>query len=198
MSDKLLTNCAGDKLLTNCAGDKLLQSCTPPAPKDICTEFNNAPDPYSFYLKFTWSGTLTRCTDCWDLNSYNHWLCTAAPTSLPNFALANSCLSASGALPSAYTLVVYIDFCGGTDTGSYSDSWAFCLWKCTDGLFELLVVSSSNFFPLFYASGYNVKDGDVLANQLGCLSFVHDPCTGSNLTFPAFVTGGSYKVEIVP
>jgi len=193
----LLRQCGTAKLLRACGTSKLLRACPPPPPKDICTEFNNAPDPYSFYLKFTWSGTLTRCTDCWDLNFYNHWLCTAAPTSLPNFALANSCLSASGALPSEIRLDLYEDFCGGFLTTYYSATDATVLWKCTDGVFELLVVSSTHFFPLFYASGYNVKDGDVLANQLSCLSVVRDPCADSYLTFPAFVTGGSYKVEIV-
>ena len=192
----LLRQCGTSKLLRQCGTGKLLRACTPPPPKDICTEFNNAPDPYSFYLKFTWSGTLTRCTACWDLNSYNHWLCTAAPTSLPNFALANSCLSASGALPSAYTLVDYIDFCGGTDTGSYSDSWASCLWECVDGVFRLAVYGNSHYLPMFYAEAFGLKDGDVLANQLGCLSYAGTTC-GSSFTFPSFVTGGSYKVEIV-
>jgi hypothetical protein len=49
---------------------------------------------------------------------------------------------------------------------------------------------------MFYASGYNVKDGDVLGNQLTCLSWSPSVC-GAESSFPAFVTGGSYKVEIV-
>jgi hypothetical protein len=162
--------------------------------KNICTEVGLDP---LLALKLTWSGTLTRCTNCWNVDSNNHWQCSAAPTSLPNFASSISCGGESAALPSEIRLDIYEDFCGGVFTLYYSSTDATILWKCTDGLFELLIVSSSHFFPLFYASGYNVKDGDVLANQLSCLSVVRDPCTGSNLTFPAFVTGGSYKVEIV-
>ena len=163
--------------------------------KNICTEVGLDP---LLALKITWSGALTRCTNCWNADGLNHWQCVAAPTSLPNFASSNSCLGPSAALPSQIRLDLYEDKCDGEIfTLYYSDTDATVLWNCTDGLFELLIASSSNFFPLFYASGYNVKDGDVLANQLSCLSVVtNPPCIGS-LSFPAFVTGGSYKVEIV-
>jgi hypothetical protein len=66
-----------------------------------------------------------------------------------------------------------------------------------DGLFRLAVLSRYNFFPLFFYAGYNVKVGDVLGNQLTCLSWPTLPC-GATSSFPAFVTGGSYKVEIAP
>jgi hypothetical protein len=65
-----------------------------------------------------------------------------------------------------------------------------------DGLFRLAIFCGSNRQVLFYGAAYNVKDGDVLGNQLTCLSWPTLPC-GAALDFPAFVTGGSYKVEIV-
>ena len=177
----------------------LLRACPPPAPKYICTEFGLDP---SLALKFTWSGTLNRCTECWDINERNHWGCTAAPTSLPNFTNSLSCLGPSAALPSQIRLDFYFDYCGGWQGYFpeqyiyYSDSEAYCYWDCVDGLFRLAVLSKNNFFPLFYSAGYNVKDGDVLPNLLTCLGWPTLPC-GTTLSFPAFVTGGSYKVEIV-
>ena len=189
----LLRQCGTAKLLRACGTGKLLRACTPPAPKDICTEFGLNPE---LSLKLTWSGTLTRCTDCWDLDSRNHWLCTAAPTSLPNFPGSNNCLGPSAALPSAIILEVYLDYCGGYSTDSNSDWEVSVLWSCVDGLFQLAVYSSYNIWPMFYAAAYDVKDGDVLVNQLTCLSWPTLPC-GATSSFPAFVTGGSYKVEIV-
>jgi hypothetical protein len=190
----LLRECGTAKLLRECGTAKLLRGCPP---KDICTEFGLDP---SLALKFTWSGALTRCTDCWDINADNHWGCTAAPTSLPNFTDSLSCLGPTAALSSQIRLDFYWDFCGGYQGFIpiyYSDSEATCFWKCTDGVFELLVVGKDHSLVLFYGSAYDVKDGDVLGNQLSCLSVVRDPCANSYLTFPAFVTGGSYKVEIV-
>jgi hypothetical protein len=49
---------------------------------------------------------------------------------------------------------------------------------------------------MFLSGGYNIKDGDVLPNLLTCLGWPTLPC-GATTSFPAFVTGGSYKVEIV-
>ena len=188
----LLRECGAAKLLRECGTAKLLRGCPP---KDICTEFGLNP---LLYLKITWSGTLTRCTDCWDLNSVNHWLCTAAPAALPNITNILQCTGTDGALASNITLVDYLDFCGGEDTFGYTDTSATAYWDCRDGYFELLVVGYESGAPLFYSGGSLVKDGDVLVNQLSCLSFVASPpCIGS-LSFPAFVTGGSYKVEIVP
>ena len=191
----LLRQCGTSKLLRACGTGKLLRACPAPPepePKDICTEFGL--DPY-LLLKFTWSGTLNRCTDCWDLNEANHWQCINAPTSLPDGAATISCAARTVVLDEYYVLQSYLDFCGGEETLGQSDDRVGIIWSCIDGLFVLAVIGSS---PMFYGSGYNVKDGDVLANQLSCLSVVSLPqCMGSP-SFPAFVTGGSYKVEIAP
>jgi hypothetical protein len=163
--------------------------------KNICTEVGLDP---LLALKLTWSGTLTRCNDCWNLDSDNHWLCTAAPAALPNIANILRCTGTDGALASNHALVDYLDFCGGYPTFDYIDTSATAYWDCNDGYFELLVVGNSSGAPLFYSGGSLVKDGDVLSNQLSCLSVVYSPpCIGGPLSFPAFVTGGSYKVEIV-
>ena len=191
---ELVIDCDG-KLVTDCAG-KLVVGCPP---IDVCGELPANPN---LALKFTWSGTLNRCTDCWDVDEDNHWNCTAAPTSLPNFSGVSKCLWGTADLASELRLDFYPNFCG-EDQGPMPTKRicleAVCVWNCTDGFFEFEVIGAPDGVPMFYFGGYNVKSGDVLPNQLSCLSVIGEVCSNpANLPWPAFTTGGSYKVEIAP
>jgi len=191
-----LVSCDG-KLMTSCGGILLVGGCPPPPPKDICAEFALNP---ALALKFTWSGTLNRCTDCWVLDPWNSWNCRQAPTTLPDISGVTACSGQSAALSSN----IIMDFFGNgsceapASSGSTSTSAVF-YWYCQDGLFQLVVFSNSGLFgarmALFYTQGSNIKDGDTLGNWMGCLGSSNSlPCVGTGV---GFTTGGAYKVEIV-
>jgi hypothetical protein len=199
----LLRQCGTSKLLRECGTGKLLRACTPPAPKNICTELLANPD---LKLKLTWSGTLTRCTDCWDADDLNHYLCTAGPASLPNITDVLSCSRVLpwdppvAALASNIVLEDWSESCG---VGFHIDdiyTQARFYWTCRDGFFYLLVVGDSYGPPLFsaIAGAADLKDGETLNNLLSCMDMPWDACTSFSTAWPAFFTGGSYKVEIVP
>jgi hypothetical protein len=196
----LLRECGTTKLLRECGTAKLLRACPPSI--DVCGELPSNPN---LALKFTWSGTLNRCTDCWysdEDNPYQdigHYQCTAAPTTLPNFSALN-CQWEIIDLASQLRIDFYPNFCG-EDQGPMPIfkvcPVAVCVWNCTDGFFELEVIGAYHGVPMFYFGGYNVKSGDVLPNQLSCLSVIGEVCANpAYLPWPAFTTGGSYKVEI--
>jgi hypothetical protein len=196
---RLVIDCDG-KLVTDCAG-KLVVGCPP---KYICSELTLNPD---LKLKFTWSGTLNRCTDCWDVDDLGlyFWQCLSAPTSLPNAAGVKQCFDPWNPwiqvdLP---TFLVMQQCSVGCGVGSCSDitgRYARFHWYCAGGVFYFIVnavTTGGTEMPLFYATAVaaDFKDGDTLNNSLACLVETPDlDCGGAQLL--PFVTGGSYKVEI--
>ena len=195
----LLLKCgtAGDAVPT------LLRKC---APKYICSELTLNPD---LKLKFTWSGTLNRCTDCWDVYDLGLYFyqCLSAPTSLPNAAGVKQCWANPGGI--TYTQVDLPTFlvmqecsvgCGVGSCSNRTGRYARFHWYCAGGVFYFIVNAVTTVgveMPLFYATAVaaDFKDGDTLNNSLACLVETPDfDCGGASLL--PFVTGGSYKVEI--
>jgi hypothetical protein len=196
---ELVIDCDG-KLVTDCAG-KLVVGCPP---KYICSELTLNPE---LRLKFTWSGTLNRCTDCWDIYDMgtDFVQCLSAPTSLPNAAGVKQCTDpwdpyVQVDLPTFLVMQYCDEACGvGFGCGNIRGRYARFYWYCSDGAFYLHVLAvtlGGSHFPLFNATAVasDLKDGDTLNNGQTCLGDLPYGCRGADSV--AFVTGGSYKVEI--
>ena len=181
----------------------LLRKC---APKYICSEFGLDP---SLALKFTWSGTLNRCTDCWDVYDMgtDFWQCLSAPTSLPNAAGVQQCYGnpwnpyVQVDLPTFLVMQLCDEACGvGFGCSNRTGRYARFHWYCEGGVFVFnvtAVTTAGGEMPLFYATAVaaDFKDGDTLNNSLACLVEMPGLLCGNPSLLP-FVTGGSYKVEI--